>query len=210
MIPSGYSRNVISGALPNGEMWATSFWCDEAPSDQAATQTQANKIAADLNARWSVTGSPTNFASSGTTFSTLTTYSYLDTTGKAKYVAEAALTGTSSNTQSCPNQVSIVTTLLTGNAGRRNRGRMYWPCNAPPGMTNGELPSAWVDNLAAWLSGTITAVNGDLGGQHVCVLSQVGGTSHSVNAVKVDSRFDIQRRRADREHPAYQKTVTVT
>lgn len=210
MIPLGYSRNVISGSLPNGEIWATGFWCDEAPSDQAATQTQANDFATDLNARWGITGAPNNHWAAGTTADKITVYSYLDTTGRATHVAEAALTATSSNTQSCPNQVSICTTLLTGVAGRRNRGRMFWPANAPAALTNGELSSAWVDNLATWLAGTITSLNGDLGGQHVVVLSQVAGTSHSVNAVSVDSRLDIQRRRADRERPAHTKVLAVT
>jgi hypothetical protein len=112
-------------------------------------------------------------------------------------------------TQTLPDQCTLVVTLLTGFAGRRNRGRMYLPYQAGT-MTNGQAVQANIDPLALWWSNLIHAWNSHIGTQHVVVLSQVAGASHSVNAVQIDSKIDIQRRRADKLVPIYKKLQIVT
>lgn len=210
MIPSGYSRNVISGTLPGGEIFQTGFWCDEAPSDLAATQTQADALATDWNNKSADTGHPASFLATGSTIDKITVYSYLDTSGKATYVAESALTNpTITGAQTLPDQVALVSTLTTGVSGRRNRGRMYWPVNKAS-LSGGQISGTTALQLATWVANFLTSVNGDLGDQHVVVLSQVGGTSHAVTGVTVDTKFDIQRRRADKIQPSSFQSVAVT
>jgi len=208
-IPAGYSRTVFSGSLPNGEIWASGFWCNEAPSSEAATQDQATTFGTELTNAWSHAGAPAVFNVAGMTVDKTTAYSYLDGSGKASFVGEQAmsLAGASSQAQ-LPNQCSIVTTLLTGSAGRRARGRMYWPCTAPD-MADGEMASGDVTLLATWMATLIGSLNGHLGDQAVVVLSQVAGTSKPVSAIKVDSRIDIQRRRANKETILFTSTHSV-
>lgn len=209
-IPSGFSRNVISGKLPGGEIWQCSLWANEAPSDQNATAAQATAWAGKVSTDLAATGSPLNFMAAGATVDTLTTYSYLDSTGKATYVGTAAITGgTASGSQGLPDQCSLAVTLLTGHAGRRNRGRIFMPCHAGT-ITNGQLTSASVSAIATWWSNLITHLNSTIGAQHICVLSQAGASSYTVNAVQVDSKIDIQRRRADKLQPTYKSVVVVT
>lgn len=209
-IPSGYSRNTISGHLRNGEEFAWSFWCDEAPSDQGATQTQADFIATDFNNLATTSGNPMGFIDSDSGYDKLTVYSYLDTSGKATHVAEADLghVGTSSS-GSLPNQCSLVCSLRTATAGRRGRGRVYLPCNDTV-MSSGQVASGNVGQLATWMAAFLTSVNGDLGDQHVVVLSQVSGTAHPITSVVVDSKIDIQRRRAKSEVALHSDTEAVT
>jgi hypothetical protein len=210
MIPSGYSRNVFQGTLAGGEIFQTSFWCNEAPSDQAATQAQADAIASKWNADKGVSGNPLGMISSGSSYDSITTYSYLDNTGKATFVGHTVLaTSTGVTAQNLPDQCCLVATLLTGNAGRRNRGRMYFPLQVAT-LTSGQVSSTLTSGFATWLSSFFTHVNSTLGTQHIVVLSQIGGTSHTVNAVQVDSKIDIQRRRADKVIPITKSLVAVT
>jgi hypothetical protein len=209
-IPSGYSRTVISGHMPNGEIFQTGFWCDEAPSTQAATQTQAADFAEDLTGSWGNAHTISGMLSTDTGIDLVTAYSYLDGSGKATYVGEStvSLAGTVS-APTMPNQCAVAMTLQTGMAGRRHRGRMYWPVNAGA-LNNGELSNTAVSNAALWLSALITAWNARLGDQHVVVLSQVAGTSAPVTAVRVNSTIDTQRRRAASQSITYSLTEPVT
>jgi hypothetical protein len=199
MIPSGYSRNVYSGTLRNGEEFAFGLWANEAPSSQAATQSQADAFAAEFVEDESATGNPLSLIGSDTHFERVTTYSYLDTSGHATYIAESPLVvaGTSTGDQ-LPNQCALVVTLNTAHAGRRNRGRIYLPCTQAT-LVAGQLAASAVGQVTLWWANYITALNGELGDQHIVVLSQVAGASNSVTSVRVDSRIDIQRRRAKSE-----------
>lgn len=209
-IPLGYSRSVIHGTLPGGEIWQCGMWAAEAPSDQAATQAQADNFAADLTTQWALGTGPKQLITSSTTVSGVTVYSYTAAGGKAEFVAEHALSLTGLNgAQTMPDQVALCVSLLTGHAGRRNRGRIYLPVNAPGTLTGGQLTAQQCADQAEWVAGLIGLWNGHLAGNNICVLSQVAGTSNPVTSTRVDSRFDIQRRRANRQSITTQATATV-
>lgn len=199
MIPLGHSRTVFSGALPSGEIFATGLWANEAPSDEAATQAQADAFGTEISNAWGASGSPVEFNSPGMILQRVTVYSYLTNSGRASFVAEHSLSKAGASIYGqIPDQCAIVATLLTGSAGRRNRGRMYWPCTAPA-ISQGQMQNAQCENYAGWLSDLITAFNSHIGSQHMVVLSQVAGSSKSISAIGTDTRIDIQRRRANRE-----------
>lgn len=209
-IPSGYSRNTIAGTLPNGEIFATSFWCNEGPTTLDATQTQADTLGQLFGTEWnSGAGSPAGLVPAACTVDSFTTYSYLDNSGKASFVGvhTLALVGVA-NSQSMPDQCALVTTLNTGASGRRHRGRMYWP--ALYGLTgNGQMGPALCDGLSQWLATYFGGVNSHLGDQRVVVLSQAAGNSRAVTAIKVDSVVDTQRRRAQSQSASHSISTAI-
>lgn len=198
-IPSGYSRSVVSGTLPGGEIWAIGLWANEAPSDQAATQSQADSFADDLTTKWSDSGSPATFNTAQMSATRLTVYSYLAAGGRATHVAESGLSLPGVNTQSSqPDQCCLVASLRTGMSGRRHRGRVYWPLTGS-GLVQGQVADPLAQNHATWMRDLIQAWNGHLADERMVVLSQTAGTSAPITAITVDTRVDIQRRRANRQ-----------
>jgi hypothetical protein len=107
-----------------------------------------------------------------------------------------------------PNQVAIVVTLQTGFSGRRNRGRYYLPCTRLATLNLGQIPSTTVTAVALNAKAFLDAVNSAVG-QPVSVLSQVAGSAKPVTGVRVDSKFDIQRRRANREAAIFTQLETL-
>lgn len=207
MIPSGYSRSVFSGHLPGGEIWQTGVWANEAPSDQSATQDQADAFAADFALYWDAAGGLGSINPGSVGADRVTVYSYLDNSGHATHVAESALSKVGSGSPIFPNQVTLCMTLLTSVAGRRARGRNYLPALKVTLDSNGEVASTQLSSLVGAWAGLINALNGELGDQRIGVLSQVGGTFQTATAVRGDSRLDIQRRRANSQTVEFTQTV---
>jgi hypothetical protein len=106
----------------------------------------------------------------------------------------------------CPLQVCMVATLITGAAGRRNRGRMYLPANGI-GFGSHEFPNARVDAVCQALAAWLDALN-TLDGSAV-VVSQAGTSKRAITQVRVDSKPDIQRRRANAQVASHTHTATL-
>jgi hypothetical protein len=108
-----------------------------------------------------------------------------------------------------PLQVSAVASIGTGSASRRKRGRMYLPghCTALGAdlqFTQAEcnsLRDAATNYLASALAGLRASLAGGDVIRHV-VFSPTGGLSTDSTSVIVDSRPDIQRRRANKQEIA--------
>ena len=131
----------------------------------------------------------------------VTCYVYLSSTGGATYVGEYSSTpnpGTSS-AAALPLQVGLVLTLRTGSAGRSFRGRMYLPINnlsldaghEAPVAALADLCTSWATAFSDWNTGGT--------GTEVCVISTQRGVATPVTSVTMDSRMDVQRRRANRQ-----------
>lgn len=209
-IPLGYSRHVLSGHLPNGEKFQTGFWVSEAPSDAAATTADAQAVATYLNAHWADVGSPTSHLSAGGQYELVTVYSYPSGGPDASYVGTAALTGGSgTGTQSYPDQCSMCVSLHTGLSGRTHNGRMYIPYLAGGALSAGQIGSSLLNNYATWWKTTFDGINSAVSPGFTVVLSQKLGTAQRVTSLSIDSRMDIQRRRADREVVSYKATATL-
>lgn len=209
-IPLGYSRHVLSGHLSGGEIFQTGFWVSEAPSDAAATTADAQAVATYLNAHWIDPGSPVSLLDSAAGYDKITVYSYPNGGPDASYVGEAALTGAvGSGTQSLPDQCALVVSLHTGMSGRRHKGRMYTPMTKGTVATGGQLAGSFTNNVATWWGATFAGINSAVAPGFVVVLSQIAGSAQRVTSVAVDTRVDIQRRRADRITPATTSTATV-
>lgn len=111
-----------------------------------------------------------------------------------------------SGTVTLPPQCALVTTLLTGAAGRRTRGRMYWPVDAN-GNGNAQMISTSVDNLVLSVETFLGRITNRVVGSSVHVVSNAGTSSRAVTEIKADSKIDIQRRRANKLAATYVKAV---
>jgi len=202
--PTSTSRAVISGHLGGGEQFAWGFWLTSSYTSQADTQTAATTIASYFETYAEATLKALLSSDSG--YDKVTLYSYAAATGPADYVAEAPITtavGTSTDA-SLPLQLACVVTLKTGQAGRRRRGRMYLPVNAKA-LTAHQFTQAQINAIVADTATFIQNVDNSASiSGNVCVMSQVVGEKVSVTELAVDSRLDVQRRRANTEVELYQ------
>lgn len=207
-IPLGYSRNVIRGHLIGGEIFEWGFWTAAAPSDDAAANSQATAVAGAYTGSIATGSAAHTFLSSGEGIDQVRVYSYPSGGPTASHVGVAALIQTGTTTATCPNQVSVVCTLQTGFSGRRNRGRVYLPCTHTSALVSGQLSSAQTTALAQFMQKFFQQVNSAIG-QPTVVLSQVAGSANNLVTIRVDSRLDIQRRRANRQAPAFTQSYTI-
>jgi hypothetical protein len=214
-IPSGVYHVVFGGDLPGGETWQSGFWV------QGAVPSDALEANATAELWWGVLTSEDasgavriqlTYCSVQVTMRYVRVYPYPSGGPTSPYIGEFSddpLVGTSSAPK-FPNQVCSVVSLRTALSGRRHRGRMYLPCNgiglensANMGTANAQgLADAWATAFSDWNT------SGDNGG--IVVVSQAGTSASPVNNVVVDSRLDIQRRRANRQTIAYHTQATVT
>lgn len=191
--PAGVSRVVLSGHLAGGEIFQTGFYIAGAPVDQATTQGIADGFASNWVASAGDAARSILAGSSG--YDKVTVYSYVAAgPAPASFVGEAALVGVGTGGGQLPNQIALVATLLTGAAGRRNRGRMYLPANGMPLTGHQALLS-----LATSVATGMVAIFSQFDDAGVVVVSGVAGTARRVTSVRVDTRPDVQRRRAGKQ-----------
>lgn len=207
---SGYSRSTFYGHLSGGEIFNWSLWANEAPADQAATQAQANAFAAEAKVAGTGVNNvrPEKLLSPDSGLDGVRVYSYAENSTKATYLADASIgsTGNSSATVLLPNQCAVVVTLKTAVAGRRHQGRVYLPINQWALSSQAQLSTANVQGIAGWFAEFLARLNSHIGTQRIGVLSRVGMTPtggaaptfQPITTVTVDSKIDIQRRRANK------------
>lgn len=207
-IPSLTTRVQVRGHFPGAEIFEWGYWLGGAP----VSQDDANNLAAAqktlFDSALKTLLLPHINADSG--YDEIRVYAYPTGGPSAAFVGSAALgyAGTGSTTCNNPLQVALVVTLLTGLAGRRNRGRLYLPYQLSTGLTNHQLTQSQINPI-----GTAFAdfAGGQNVGQQISVVSQVGaGAQNPITAVKVDSRLDVQRRRANKQTALFNTTVPVT
>lgn len=99
-----------------------------------------------------------------------------------------------SGTQNMPPQTAMVSTMVTGGRGPRNRGRLYIPATVAPTTTGMIVSSA---GIAAVNTATKTAINAfnAISGIRCAVVSRTHATYSDVTFVRCGDQFDTQRRR---------------
>jgi len=192
---------VLTGSLAGNEIWTsrTTIKYSAAPSSEAA-------FAADLDAMVGDAGWSTYqdyqvaHLRPADSLDSLRGYFYPVWPGAASLVAEHPINEVGSGASAVmPNQVALVGTLLTGLSGRRNRGRMYLPMTSFALTGQGQTDLTGCTNHANAIKAFLEAVGGHYAGGGTYVASSVGSTANLITQVRVDSRPDIQRRRANRE-----------
>lgn len=209
-LPLSVARISFMGQLSSGEQFVTSHWVranDVISADDAnalalaAYSAYNNLLATAVRAMISPTES----------YNEIRVHVYRSGGPNADLIGTYAVShpGTGASTDHLPLQTCIVATLKTGFAGRSYRGRMYWPMTCMS-LTNHQLVQTQIDSLANGLKQYFDTLNALPVDRTPAVVSQVG-TGHwtAISSVSVDSRPDIQRRRAHQQAELFQKSVAI-
>lgn len=210
-IPVNVSRVSLIGAGPGGEIFDTSFWLSgQAPQSEVIANAQADAIGDLLND--ATLDTLRGWIAGPSAYQELRLYSYPDGGPVASYIGVRPLTAGIGNAagRNVP-QACVVVSLRTGFAGRRNRGRMYLPANGMPAGSDHQFAAANVATLAAAMGSFFSDVNALTDVGNVSVVSQAGaaGGVTPVTSIIVDTKVDIQRRRADAIVPTASSVIAV-
>nr|CRY97354.1 hypothetical protein [uncultured prokaryote] len=194
------ARITISGGLGSGEIWASSFWLTDVAAD---SQSDFNDVVAAVATAFTANARSVLLSqmSSVSSVANLTGRYYAAGESSYKYetiIGSVAAGGTGSfNTA---NQVAMVLSLRTADAGRSKRGRMYLPANSIGTTTTNQFQATYCATVANDFADFFSAVNAITagGGGIVAVASGMLGTAQTVTSVQVDTRPDVQRRRANK------------
>lgn len=205
---AGTGRIVLSGSLGQGEVFSTGFWVTgSGPTSAADAQAKMNTFFSE------VVAGPLDrlraLIDANSAYTRMRLYWYnLASPAPATYIVDAvggAAAGT--GTGSHPQQTAIVASLRSQTLGRGGRGRMYLPANAAD-LGAHELSQTSCTNLANAVAAILDSgakVGGTAG--DAIVNSQSLGQQVRVARVIVDSRPDIQRRRADAQTVLFTATA---
>lgn len=205
-IPANHVNVNLIGTLPGGESFDTGFWmAGGAPTSAANANAYAAAVLALFNTYANVTGGPTRLIASDASYDRVKIYSYVAGGTQSDYVGEAVAppyAGQGAGNP-MPLQASLVVTLRTAFAGRSRRGRMYLPATALS-LTAHQRTQADGDALVGVMADFFDACNADatLAGT-VSVVSRTLTDSQPVIRIDVDSRVDVQRRRAAQQTELY-------
>lgn len=202
-IPADTTLMTFGGYLPGGEVWQCGIWgSGHTPDDNGSANGLAEIYYDELTAtdgsggiyEWLQLFAPNTVAIRQTRV-----YCYPTGGPRATFIGQytgAPVLGT--NAQELPNQVSAVLTLHSDFAGRQNRGRIYLPClkgslDAAGNLNNGNLATtadAWKSFFDDWNAADVPTLS---------VVSRTGSHVHPITSLSIDSRPDIQRRRANKQ-----------
>lgn len=193
----------------NQERWSIGVAFSGLPGAPLTTATELQSWAEDVSdalGTATLTGMKNLLSSSGK-ITAVRTY-YYPGPGPATATGATTLTSpvTGTGTISKPPQCAAVFTLLTGSAGRRNRGRFYWPWLSSGMNTDltGTVPGGTATEAAALLN--LMATLGSVGTVELtpAVYSRAGDTLTPVSSIRVGNIHDTQRRRRDKLVEVYQ------
>jgi hypothetical protein len=85
---------------------------------------------------------------------------------------------------------------------------MYFPANGVAGSTS-QILSTSIDTLANGLGDFFNKINANNVAGLVQVVSSSTTTATKVTQIRIDSRFDVQRRRANKQGANYAKVVAI-
>lgn len=198
-----------------GEEFAFGFYLGHcnAPTSEADLTTMLN--AWDTNNNTITTPSTwtqlKGLLSTDQTVDSLSAYYYADSTAPATFLHHKTVNQVGSSANNLPLQLSAVATLSTARSGASYRGRMYIPVTGATTAGGHLIPTTYRDqvgNVATNLMGNALAAAraGALGDPtRVVVFSRSKNSIQDVTSVSVDTKFDVQRRRAMKQ-PATRAT----
>ena len=217
-IPSGVYHVVFGGALAGGEVWESGFWVQGGlPGSLAEANATANlwwgqligEGAGDSSNALNVTKA--QLWSIDITITYVKVYVYTSGGPHADLIGEyteAFTPGTAA--RSWPNQMCLVVSLRTGHAGRSYRGRMYLPAGVGSLTTVGNYATSAATAIADAWALCFTDWNAVEGNGIPCIVSRVASAATNISEVIVDTRPDIQRRRANKQVITAAETASVT
>lgn len=203
-IPPDCWRIVYRGSLPHGEQWQSGYWLNGNAPTSNVTATAAAELEMESeggtseSSLWNVFK---DFIGQEVTLDLVAVYSYPAGGTAAAHIGLStapSLPGGNAVGIQGPNQISTVVSLLTGQAGRSFRGRMYLP-----GLDRNHQPSGlyaldYATAIANVMATKFTDGNAASGWGKAVVVSTSKTLHTQISAVSVDTRPDVQRRRANK------------
>ena len=221
MAPNNTQRLSVGGDTYGGEVWECTLWFkptvigDTVPDNNGDAATTLDNMT--TGTEWdTLAGALVRFLPTSGGINKAKLYCYPGGGSAAAAIAEKTLTVAGTGTGgTTPLQTSLVATLLTGQAGRSYRGRIYVPAPNISISSDHQVSlsdiTAVANGVAQYLSWTKLAAilpsgNGLLG----VVASEKRLAATSITQVRVDSKPDVQRRRAAKLAAARQYLADVT
>lgn len=215
MPPANLVKIVLYGTLTGGEIWETGFWMTDTGVNSAETATaQAHVIAGTLNSEddsGAMRITAIRIWDLEVKWVGVRCYGYNGgptATWVGDFPLDAPRQGQAPGGP-LPHQVCACMTLLTGLAGRSQRGRMYLPATGVSLDSGGQMTHPSIDPVVASWAKAFTDINASDAGK-IVVYSRTRQATHQVRSVRIDSVPDIQRRRANGLQANYQQAATVT
>lgn len=191
-----HARVSMVGTLPGSEVFSFGWsYSVSGTVDQAAL----DALVAGVKAAASVAGVVTplrNALGSNASYSKITAYYYLGGATAASLYSESVFAAAGLSGATHPNQTAMVVTTLTGLTGRQRRGRMFVPAT---GQTLDGASQVATSDLTAIVGALKSIVNGAPSSWSPVVISRVGSFASTITQLRVDSRLDVQRRRANKQ-----------
>jgi hypothetical protein len=209
---AGTVKCAIGGDLAGGEVFSYNLaFRGDASWDQTRLDRLNGAVAAGLENAFLTTAVRGHFSPT-TKWQSIRCYLYTGGTAAALISEQSGLNlaGTAAPA-SLPNQIAEVVTLLTGLPGRRYRGRLYLPPMSVGVVSgDGQNTTAITDTCEA-LRSMIQGIK-DLAddGAPLVVASLKNGSMRDVSSITIDSRFDVQRRRAYSQQIDSAATANIT
>lgn len=212
-IPAGCWRIVYRGNLPGGEVWQTGFWLNGgAPTSNGAAIAAAQ---VEFDALDDATSGPYNvwktLVNANVSIAQVAVYSYVTGGTHADFVGLSSGTpkaGTATGAQ-LPNQIGVVLSLLTNQSGRSFRGRMYWPISLGVQAATGQWTVANLQPFVTRMAKHFQDFDNAAGEGNVVVVSSKLTAATDVTGLRMDTRPDVQRRRANKQVVTGQATAVV-
>lgn len=196
-------RVTLSGGLASGtERWSVGAWFSDpnqiAPPTPADVQGWATAVAAAIPT--AVGGALRNALSTSGTIDLVNTYWYPSLSAAAGLSGSAPLAFTGLGTAIHPLPTAMVASLKTGRAGRRYRGRSYWPAVGLTVDASGKFTSADTTAIPQRFKDLFVAIEDAwpaTGSLELVVASKVADEVTPVTSISVGNVPDTQRRRRD-------------
>jgi hypothetical protein len=195
-----------------GEEGQTTFWFQGSGSTHDGSQ--LNSALTEIDSLMGSNESPSNWAkltdllANVQAYDQISLYEYAVAPGKATALAHLGVNHAGTGAMTMPLQACAVATLRTELAGARHRGRQYWPIQAfGISGTDGQLSLTEitaVENVAAQTAGNVIQgldTSLSIANLDWVVFSRAAAATTPITAVVVDSRVDVQRRRAASQQP---------
>lgn len=210
MAVSDLIKCVVEGAVL-ADTWSFGFYIQcaspVANADDMATLVQAWDVSMSGDESPSAYAQIQKMISADSTITRIAMYFYPDPKQPALLQAEKGknLVGTGPASEML--QQALCVTINTGRSGSRHKGRIFLPAFgrqptahvADQGLLDFAALAA-VDTMTSALAACRAHDPGD--GSRVVVYSPTGDTVTNVTTVSLDNRFDVQRRRANKQNGA--------
>lgn len=210
-IPNQVARIALIGHTTGGEVFETGYWITAAIQDQAEAMTVAQQVATAFQSTARANYCAVITPDCG--YDRVRVYAYLNGGPAASAIGEHAIAGaagTGTGT-ALPLQVSMCVTLRTPMPGRRHRGRMYLPFLSGTAMNGHQFVQGICTSIAQSTADFFEAVKDAIqAGGNATIVSQAGTTHTNVSSVAVDSRPDVQRRRANKQTASFTESAPVS